>query len=460
VLSAGFWLSITAVAGLVVAGTGGIGRPGRLRQLAAAQWAVSWALCLPGLMVFGGLPLYGPLVNLVAVPLFGLVVVPLALAGLLALAFSERLAASLWRLLAPILEGFLDGLEAVAEMPGAWQQPATVPGWALAVAGMAALALLLPFGRPVRFAWLLVLVPVLWWRPSALPAGAYRVTVLDVGQGLAVVVETRRRVLVFDTGPAWRSGRDAGAAVVVPFLRGAGIEQVDALVLSHGDGDHRGGAASIEQRIRVDRRWVGPDAANVYPAGPDVRPCAAGVNWRWDGVRFRFLHPSAGAGVRGNDSSCVLRVEGPGGRTLLTGDIEAPGEAALLAERARLATDLLVAPHHGSRTSSTAPFVAATAPRWVVFPAGFGNRWGFPAAEVRARWQRAGAGLWTTGEDGAVQVEFASAGVAGPPTGWRCRAPRAWRRARCATDAGRDRVPGAGDSQYDSADPVPRLSGP
>jgi competence protein ComEC len=448
VLSPGFWLSLTAVAGLVAAGAGRLVQPGGGRGLVAAQWAVGLALLLPGLMIFGGLPLYGPLVNLVAVPLFGLAVVPLALAGLLLLPMSPALAAALWAPLGWLLPAGLDGLGSIASLPGAWLQPPRMPAWMLGVAGAAAGALLLPVGRIARLALLLALLPALSWQPVPLPAGAYRVTALDVGQGLAVVVRTRGHALLFDAGPRWRSGRDAGAAVVLPWLKSAGVDRLDGLVVSHGDNDHRGGVASVAAGLPVRRRWVGPDV----PSGPLTKgadACGAGVAWRWDGVDFRFLHPPPTATGGGNDSSCVLLIAGRGGRTLLSGDIEAPAEARLVASRIDLGADLVIAPHHGSRTSSTPALVAATAPRWVVVPAGYGNRWGFPAPEVSARWRAVGAEIQVVGEQGAVEAEFGPAGVAKAPTGWRCAQRRFWRRSDCPPR----RVPGTNDSQYDAPDP-------
>ena len=448
VLSPGFWLSLTAVAGLVAAGAGRLLQPGRGRGLVAAQWAVGLALLLPGLMIFGGLSVYGPLVNLVAVPLFGLAVVPLALAGLLFLPVSPTLSAALWSPLGWLLPAALEALGAIASLPGAWLQPPRVPAWMLGVAGAAAGALLLPLGRVARLALVLALAPALFWQPVALPDGVYRLTALDVGQGLAVVVRTRGHTLLFDAGPRWRSGRDAGAAVVLPWLAAAGVERLDALVVSHGDIDHRGGVPSVAAGLPIRRRWVGPDV----PPGPltsGAAACHAGVAWRWDGVDFRFLHPPPAVGGDGNDSSCVLLIAGRGGRTLLSGDIEGPAEARLVASGIDLGVDLVVAPHHGSRTSSTAGFVAATAPRWVVVPAGYGNRWGFPAPEVSARWRAVGAGIQVVGEEGAVEAEFGAAGVVEAPRGWRCAERRFWRRSDCPPG----RVPGMNDSQYHAPDP-------
>jgi competence protein ComEC len=454
VLGAGFWLSILAVAGLIGAAWGRLAPVGTWRALIAAQWGVALALLVPGLLVFGGIPAYGPVANLVAVPLFGLLVVPLALAGLLGLAVADPVAAVSWTPAAALIDGMLAVLGWMSDWPGAWV-PTTGPpaGW-LGAAGVAAAALLLPLPRSTRAACAILAVPLVCWRPVPLPAGAYRVSVLDVGQGLAVVVRTRRHTLVFDTGPAWRGGGDAGAAMVVPFLAAAGVERIDALVLSHGDGDHRGGTDSLVRNYPPASRWFGPD---VPPRGGAARRCAAGEGWRWDGVEFRFLHPPRVSGLAGNDSSCVMRVTGPGGRTLLTGDIEAPAEAALVGGGSNLAADLVVAPHHGSRTSSTTPFVVATGARWVIFPAGRHNRWGFPASDVVARWRTAGARVWTTGDDGAVQLLFDAAGPVEDPRGWRCERRRFWRPADCTVPG---RVPGPNDSQYHLPDPAPTRKGP
>jgi competence protein ComEC len=208
-----------------------------------------------------------------------------------------------------------------------------------------------------------------------------------------VVVRTAGHTLVYDAGPAFEDGFDAGASVVAPFLLSQGVHRVDRLLLSHGDNDHAGGVPAVRRLLRV--------ADELGTAG--ARPCRAGQAWEWDGVRFAVLHPD-GPGWRGNDASCVLRVEGAFS-ALLPGDIEAGAEARLVAAHGeRLRADLLLAPHHGSRTSSSAAMVDAVRPAVVVHAAGWRNHFRHPRPQVRERYAAAGASQHVTGEGGAIRV--------------------------------------------------------
>jgi len=234
--------------------------------------------------------------------------------------------------------------------------------------------------------------------------GNFEVAMLDVGQGLAVVVRTHAHVLVYDAGPAFPSGRDAGELAVLPYLYGYGVRHVDALVISHGDLDHRGGANSILAGVPVAHVLAGPSV------GPLARPrerCRRGQQWLWDGVQFEMLHPASSARVSDNDSSCVLRIHSAAGAVLLAGDVEAGAEAEIV-DSGLPRTTVVVVPHHGSRTSSTASFVAAARPALALISAGYRNRWGLPRREVAERWRAAGARVLTTADSGAIQITFAA----------------------------------------------------
>jgi competence protein ComEC len=237
------------------------------------------------------------------------------------------------------------------------------------------------------------------------PHGAARAVVLDVGHGLAVLVETRTHRLLFDAGPTAPSGFDSGEDIILPALAADGRRGLDRLVVSHADNDHAGGAPAIVAFFPGVDVLKGPDV-DTLPG----RRCAAGDEWEWDGVRFRILHPRADFGARGNDSSCVLKVETEGSALLVTGDIERLGETALPASS--LAADVVVVPHHGSATSSSPPFVTAVGARVAIVSAAHANRWGFPRAEVRERWERGGAAVLVTGDAGAVTVDLAPDGLA------------------------------------------------
>jgi competence protein ComEC len=296
------------------------------------------------------------------------------------------------------------GLHALASEPFAAltvsaPPPATV---ALAAGGVALAMPVHPLpGR--RLAWLAVL-PMFWPAADAPGVGDARVVVLDVGQGLAVSVATHSHRLLFDAGPRFGSGFDSGEDLVVPALAAGWPRQLDRLIVSHADNDHAGGA---------------PAVLAAYPhadllEGPDVslrgRACRRGERWQWDGVRFAILHPPLQFAPLGNESSCVLKIDAHAGSVLITGDIEARGEEALLSS-AELASDVVVVPHHGSSTSSSPSFVAATAPRYALVSAGYANRWGFPKPAVRARWAESGAEVAVTADSGALTVTVDQRGV-------------------------------------------------
>jgi competence protein ComEC len=291
--------------------------------------------------------------------------------------------------------------------------------WLLLVIGVA--GTLAPLRPHARLAALGLIVCVCLWQPPRPAAGQARIAVLDVGQGLAVVVETHRHLLLFDTGPGFRSGSDAGQLVVLPYLSARGWRHIDRLVVSHDDSDHAGGAESIVAALPTGSIESGGSA--VYGGLRPAR-CRRGERWSWDGVEFEWLNGLVDPRASDNDRSCVLLVSAGGKRVLLPGDIESDGERALLDRVPR--ADVVVVPHHGSRSSSTEAFVAATAPRWALVSAGYRNRWGFPREQVVERWRAAGATVLTTAQAGAIEFVM-GAGLEIAPRPWRRHHRRFWR---------------------------------
>jgi len=424
VLAAGFWLSFVGVAFLILClQSRGRGWRAFVHELSAGQLLMTVALLPLTLWFFGQASLVGALSNLVAVPVVSFVIVPCALFGMLLLALCPPLATPLLWLAAQIVHAQWWLLEQMANWPGAhWYLPMVQPcALLLAVAG--ALWLFLPRGVPLRWLGALLFLPLLL-PPHSVPAdGAFRVWVLDVGQGLSVLVRTRGHVLVYDTGARYPSGFDLGDAVVLPAIHALGLRRVDVLMISHGDNDHAGGAEAVADAFPQARRLAG-EPARMHIS---MDQCVAGQAWRWDGVHFRVLNPPPGGGDRDNDSSCVLLVEGRGGRLLLAGDISSKVEPAVVAALEPGPAPVLVVPHHGSKTSSSAAFIAALRPPLALVSAGWRNRFGHPRAEVVARYAEAGVPLFNTAVQGAVEVEFP---VDRPPRrepGWRLRQPRYWR---------------------------------
>lgn len=413
VLAPGFWLSFAGVAILTVVALDNA-RPsavresgnairrliaGPLRLLIVTQLAVTVGLAPLLVLFFGQLPLTGTLANLVAVPAFSLVLLPLTLMGTALLAAAPGLGLPVLKIASACFAVWGHFLQWCSDLPVAvWYTPAVAPlNWALALAGV--VWVLWPRPAPGRCLASVLLSALLWAPGPSVVNGSLRVLVLDVGQGLSVLVRTAGHSLLYDAGPAFRNS-DAGERVVVPALQALGLRRLDTLLVSHSDADHSGGAAAVLERYPMTRSigWA--------PPGVAAEPCRAGMRWHWDGFDFEIVHPVAGqVPLKSNAASCVLVVSGHGARLLLPGDIDAAVERELVARGAIHGSDLVLAPHHGSRTSSSDELVQASLPRFVLFSTGFGNRWKFPRPDVAGRWSAAGACLLNTAEEGAIEFE-------------------------------------------------------
>jgi competence protein ComEC len=280
---------------------------------------------------------------------------------------------------------------------------ATIAGATWFVAWLPVIWTIAPPGFPGRRLALIAALAVVLQKPPAPAPRCLAMTVLDVGQGLAITLRTQQRMLVYDTGPSFRSGSDTGALVVVPYLRSLGARRVDMLVVSHTDIDHAGGAGSLLERFPAVEIFAGEPVRTIVQRQIH---CRMGQTWLWDGVRFAFLNPADYALATGNDASCVLEIGVGEHRLLLTGDIEMPLENFLLRNAILDATDIVVVPHHGSRTSSGPGFVERLRPAIAIVSAGHDNRWGLPKEDVVARWRTAGARVLNTATSGAISLKL------------------------------------------------------
>ena len=425
-LQPGFWLSFVAVGVLMATGSTadhrapgtplvqhGLHRAGawraalvHLRDLLREQWVVSLALAPLSLLFFGQLSLVGLLANLVAIPWVTFMVTPLALLGML-LPWCWDVA--VWA---------LQPLAALLTELAAWRWASVslaMPPWPLA-----AVALLGAAGLVLRGPWawrvwgVPLMLPALMWQPPRPAPGHFELLAADVGQGNAVLLRTARHSLLYDAGPRYSPESDAGHRVLVPLLSQRN-EKLDVLMLSHRDSDHTGGALAVLAMQPQAVLWSSLEDGHPLVQHPGHQRCEAGRHWQWDGVRFDVLHPQAGAAKqRPNALSCVLRVQGAGGSALLVGDIEAPQERELLAQGLE-PVDLLLVPHHGSKTSSSEAFVDALAPALALVQAGYRNRFGHPAPEVVQRYRarqvqlltsvHCGAALWRSDQPAQVHCE-------------------------------------------------------
>ncbi len=421
-LSYGFWLSFAAVAVLLYGMGLRVGAGGLLWRWGRAQWLVALGLLPLLLLLFGRASVVAPLVNLLAVPLFGALLLPwVLLSALLAVILELHwpLNVAAWLL----TQGF-SGLEWLASQPwAAWTLPEQ-PLWAWLLAYVGVVLLLAPRGLPGRWTGAVMLLPLFLIQPEVPGAGAFRFILLDVGQGLAAVIQTRRHLLLFDTGPVFSSGFNTGAAVIAPFLRARGMRRIDRLVVSHGDKDHAGGLVGLVGTVPMGEVLSGEPAKLQ---GVSAELCRSGMEWIWDGVHFRILHPQLPLPASSNNRSCILQVQNGSGSVLITGDAEWDVERQLTSELGRaLGSSVLVAGHHGSNTSTSDAFLHQVAPQYVLFSAGYRNRYGFPRPEVQERVAAAGAKALDTMRSGAIELLFPPEGTPTAPRSYRGERRRYW----------------------------------
>ena len=404
-LQAGFWLSFVAVGVLFAA------QPREIRdgtrqwhtaamQLLREQWAVGLALAPLTLLLFGQISVIGMLANLWAIPWVTLVVTPLAMLG--------ALWEPLWAAAAQCVTVMVWLLNQMETWPLAMVHFAQPPWWA-ALAGIAGcLWMVMPWGWRWRVMGLPAVFPMLWWQAATPAWGQFDLLALDVGQGSSVLLRTRQHSLLFDAGPRWSDQAEAGARTVLPVLRALGVK-LDAQMISHADSDHAGGAQSVQQAF-PKLQWMGAGG----------QPCHTGQAWEWDGVQFQVLHPlplsDVGVARSSNASSCVLQVRSQDDRrALLTGDVEAAQEQMLVQAGVDLRADVLMVPHHGSASSSSAALIQAVQPSVAIIQSGYRNRFGHPASNVIARYRAAGvhwvsspvcgAAWWHSNQPAVVRCE-------------------------------------------------------
>lgn len=419
----GFWLSFGAVALLAYVFNGRIGQVRWVKSALVTQWAVTIGMFPLLLIMFNQASLISPIANAFAIPLISFVVTPLALLGSF-LSIDWLLHLSYW-----VLQACMWGLNSLNQLPIAnWQQHSPAI-WTLFPALLGVLWLLLPRGFPMRWLGVVGFLPMLVIGPALPASGEMKVAVLDVGQGLSVVVQTAKHTLLYDAGPKFNAQSDAGSRIVIPYLRGEGIGKLDGLMVSHNDIDHSGGMASVLAIMPVD--WLNSSLPETIetPATLEKMQCYAGQSWLWDGVLFEVLHPSIESyddlKLKDNNRSCVLKVTSEFGSLLLTGDIEKEAEYALLeADADGLKSDVLIVPHHGSKTSSTAEFIAAVAPSLSVFTSGYLNRYKHPKPEVLARYQAENSQRYRSDYQGALVMFFVKNNI--QMVSWRRQYQRYW----------------------------------
>jgi competence protein ComEC len=391
-LGAGFWLSFGAV-GLLIGAGSDRARPGWLRGTIQTQIVASFGLLAISVVWLQTAAWISPLANAVAIPLVGLVVVPLTLLGAALLAIAPEAALPL-DLAAWLMGWILYGLEWMASHAPS-SEALGVPPRAVALAALAGLLLMLPRGFGARWLVVPLLVPLAVGAPASLaPDELLRLTVLDVGQGSAIVLEAGGEAAVYDAGPA-SEGFDAGGQVLLPYLRSRGYREVSWLFVSQATRSRSGGVGELVRNMDIGDARVG----EPLPVLGERPACMAGERIRWQGLELEFLWP------RQRNGPCVLRIHAAGARILLTGDLDAPAERALVrAYGEDLKADAVLVPRQGNRRSSIPAFVGALSPKYALVSTGYGNRYGYPHPDTVSRYQAVGAELHTTAGQGAIEL--------------------------------------------------------
>ncbi|MFQ3323917.1 MAG: competence protein ComEC [Pseudomonadales bacterium] len=429
VLSASFWLSFTAVAMLVLVAEQR-GQGSSWWQIVATQWWVFVGL-IPVLAITGlPISLISPVVNLVAIPLVSIFVVPPILLvmlisfvsvshALLMLTIASYPLAKLWRALE-----YVQSLELMTPI----SLTPNLMTIALAIIGLG--LLLTKTGFRWRMAGLLMITTI--WLPVRVhPDYQLKLTTLDVGQGLSLVVQTQNHTLVYDMGASYESGFNLGQAVVEPYLRSEGVVIIDVAVVSHTDNDHAGGYQYLNDNFVIKKTYM--PAAKIGASAQ--QKCQAGHSWIWDGVKLEFLHPFETLAAKTNNQSCVLQITAADQRLLLTGDIEREVEHKLVGRTIdELASDVLIAPHHGSSSSSSALFLHKVKPKTVIVSAGYLNRFNHPTAEVLSRYKDFNSLVLNTAQVGSVELLVGHNGKLNSPRLGRSKMARYWRRYPCHID--------------------------
>lgn len=421
VLMPGFWLSFAAVAAILYVSVGRAQADSPLTESRMSHWravlatatrtqyAITVGLVPLTILLFSQTSLVSPLANAIAIPLVSFLVTPAALLGSVLPAPLSAWLLGFAHFLVAQLAQFLAWLSAFPV--AVWLAP--MPAWwmfALALAGAA--WMLAPRGWPARYLGGFLWLPLILNVPTHPQPGEMWVTAFDVGQGMALLIETEGHRLLYDTGPSYSPESDGGNRVVLPYLRGRGINALDAMIVTHSDTDHSGGALSILQQIKVG--WVStslPLTHAIVAAAPSHRRCAAGQKWKWEGVDFEMLHPATGSydneKWKPNARSCTLKITLDGHSILLPGDIEAAQETALVqGDAEKLRSDVLLAPHHGSGTSSTLPFLQAVNPQIALFQVGYRNRYHHPKQEIFDRYGALGITRVRSDDAGAIFLRF------------------------------------------------------
>ncbi|MCB6183786.1 DNA internalization-related competence protein ComEC/Rec2 [Leeia sp. TBRC 13508] len=405
VLAPGFWLSFGAVATLLWVSEGYLISPHKMTIWVRTQLGLTLILTPALLLLFQQFSIISPIANLVAVPVVSIFITPIALAGLIfhpLLILAAKLMTCLMWIITPLGQLSFASIQFAA------------PSISLTIlATLGGILLLTPKGWPGKSTALLLISPIFLPTTQRPTVGDVHIVVLDVGQGLSVYIATAEHDIIFDTGPSFKTYKDSGRDIILPFLKQQGVNQLSGLVVSHNDNDHSGGAKSILETLPVSNFYTSLDSQHPLSKiqGHHVT-CKTGLNWKWDDVAFTFLSPDQSIldaeNIGDNHKSCVLRISTKSGAILIPGDAEIPEENSMMANWAKeqLKSDILVAGHHGSQTSSSLAWIQTVQPKEVIFTAGKNNHYHHPNRQVVDRFKMENVRTWTSATDGAISIDL------------------------------------------------------
>jgi competence protein ComEC len=401
VLSESFWLSFASVALIIYCMSGRLAPEGLWWKVGRIQWIIAIGLVPFSIWLFQQCSFISFIANSVAIPWVGFLVAPLSFFGTLLMPVSVTLSTYLLIFADKLLSLLWIFLSWCAHLPNVVWYQVIDDKLTLITASVAIFFLLLPAGFPGRCFSIIFALPLILFTPLTPAANNVWLTVLDIGQGLSAVIQTQHHVLVFDTGPRLSANYDMGESVVVPFLHTLAVKKIDMLVISHGDNDHIGGSGAVLRNFPV---------MAIKTSVPELLPkaeyCLQGMKWNWDDVDFEFLYPTPATLHLDNNSSCVLRITIGDRHILLTGDIEQLAEKSLLAGyKNALPATILIAPHHGSKTSANENFISSVNPQYVLFPIGYRNRYHFPNKTVVEKYEKHHVMMLDTASSGAIKFE-------------------------------------------------------
>ncbi len=404
-MSASFWLSFSAVILILLYASRQQAKP--RFSLIYLQFMLSIGMFPLTILFFGSASLISPIANVIAIPWVTIIIVPLILLAMICLVFAPWLSDYLLQFVSINISYLMQALEWLDTFSYASLGFQSLSPPLVLVMMLAVLFLFLPKGFPAKWLGVLLLIPIFSHQQQSVPQqGEFAYTMLDIGQGLASLIRTKHHVLIYDTGPRVSAHFDTGKLVMLPYLQSIGIKQINKMIISHEDMDHRGGTVAILKAVPVDE-IISSDThfLDKYK----ISKCVAGEMWQWDGVSFEFLHPDADFDQNESDNnlSCVLKASNPYHSLILTGDIEKRTETYLLAhQQDKLNAEVLLVPHHGSRTSSTQSFLDAVDPTLALNSRGYRNKFRHPAKGVVERYKMTGIPILDNVSEGAITVSF------------------------------------------------------